>query len=369
MSKETRDTVVDKLDVRGLSLLIFMCVVEFEVFVFARAVIEVSEQDAWISILIGTAFLALNAYIMVLLANRFPRETFFEYCPKIWGKPAALVIKVLYLVYWFTTLMIILKDFSIANETLYLPRTPNLIPILLIGFGAFWAVSYGLTGLVRFFQLMFWFSVLPLLLVVVLGIAEIRLDNFKPVFAHDLFTLVKGGLLFAAIYQGLEIILIAGPFFTETKKMVKPAILGVLAGTFFPFTLGLSAIGSLGVQTVKTSIWSGIDTVSTITLPGFPVERYELFLTMPWLVALFTTICIFLYLVTYGIQQAFGVKHRALTSGIVILLAIAATYPFPDYACAMLFREYLSLATIVFISIIPISTWILAVIRRKGEVG
>lgn len=367
MSKDIRDSVKDKLDVRLLSLLIFMTVVEFEVFTYARAVVKTAEQDFWLAIIAGTSILVVNALVLVKLANRFPKENFFEYCSKVWGRVLGFVIKLAYLLYWFATLSIIFIDFSAANTALFLPRTPKIVPLLLLALGAFWVVSYGLAAVIRFFQIMVLFMVPPLLLVGTLGLSQIDLDNLRPLFSHDPVTILKSGFLFASIYQGLEIILFAGPFLTNPKKMVKPAIIGTIAGTFFPLFLGFSAVGTLGVQNIKYSIWPGIDTVSMIMLPGFPVERYELFLTMPWLIALFTTICIFLYFIGYGIKQTFHLRHRSLTVGVTVLLAIASTYIVPNYAWALKYRENLTLITFMFIAIIPFLTLILAMVRGKED--
>mgnify|MGYP006277454381 FL=1 len=368
MSRKIGDRVVDKFDVRVLGLIIFMSVVEFEVFVFARGVVAISEQDAWISILVGTAFLAINAYILVSLASRFPKENFFEYCPKVWGKPMAGLIKIGYLIYWFVTLSIIIEDFSTANKAVFLPETPVIVPILLLAIGAYWIVCYGLAAVTRFLQLMFIFLVIPLLLVAILGLSQVDIDNLKPFFGHSVGTIVKGGLVFAGIYQGLEIILFAVPFLNNKKKMLKHAVIGVCAGTFFPLVLGISAIGSVGVYSIKESVWPGIDTVSMIALPGFPVERYELFLTMPWLIATFTTICIFLYLLSYGIKEVFHIKYRKVTIALSVLLAVIAARMIPNYAWALKIRNYLTMATFAFIAILPLLTLIVAIVRRKEEV-
>lgn len=368
MSKEIRNQVIDKLDVRALGLITFMTIVEFEIFTYARGVVKVAEQDAWISILIGTVFLVLNAYIMVLLANRYPRENFWEYCPKVWGKTLGFLIQIAYMLYWFATLVIIFEDFSIANEAVFLPKTPEIIPIALLALGAYWIVCYGFTAVVRFLQLMFLFLFIPLTLIAILGFGQIQLDNFQPILGHNLGTILKGAIVFTGIYQGLEVILFAGPFLTNVKKMAWPAIIGAIGGTFFPLILSISAIGSLGVQNLKQSIWPGVDTVSMIMLPGFPVERYELFLTMPWIIALFTTICMILYLLAYGIKETFHLEHRKRIVGLSVVLVVAATFLFPDYAWALKYREILTLATYLFIAILPLLTLILAMVRGKGEV-
>ena len=281
---------LDKLDVRLLTIVIILAVFEFELFSFARGLVELAGQDVWLSVLLGTFALLMVIYLLVKLTGRFPREDLFQYSKRVWGKPLAFIISVSYLLYWFVFLAVLFNDFSLANRLLFLPETPLLIPMMLIGIGALWLAAYGFTALVKFFQLMFPFMAVLLFIVVGLSLKEISFDNFLPVFSNGYVPIFKGALFYLGLFQGVEVILFLAPFLFKPQNAVKPAFLGIGVLSIFAFTSAGAAVGTLGVENVKTTVWPGLATVSIIHLPGFPVERFELFLTLPWLIAIFTTI-------------------------------------------------------------------------------
>lgn len=141
--------------------------------------------------------------------------------------------------------------------------------------------------------------------------------------------------------------------------------MGVNLIIFIALIQSVNAIGILGVDNIEVSVWPGIDTMSVIHFPGFPVERYELFLTLPWLVGIFSTLCVFLYLLSYGIVQTFNIQHRTVVIYLLAAVIVGGTLLFPNYAWTLQARELLNIVTLLFIAVIPVLTLILAVIRKK----
>lgn len=365
MNNSIHDSVTDRLDVRVLIAVLFVSVLEFELFTFSRAIVEVAGQDAWLSILFGGVIVSVNTILLVKLMARFPRENIFQFSGRVWGKPLSLVVIAGYLLYWLVFLTALLEDFSVANQTFFVREAPPILSVILLVIGAAWVVSYGFTAVVRLLQMMLPFILLPLIFIATISAPHIRLENFQPILAGGIMPVFKGAILFAGFLQGLEVILFAGPFLENPKKALKPALIGVNLLLLFPFLQAFNAIGILGVDYINVSVWPGIDTMSAIHFPGFPVERFELFLTLPWLVAIFTTLSVFLYLLSFGVVQTLNMKHRKVIIYLLAGVVAAATYLFPNYAWAMAVREKLNTATLLFISVIPVITLILAVIRKK----
>ncbi len=365
MVKKMRDLVKDKFDVRVIITVIYMTMVEFELFNFAQTVVNIAGNAAWISIILGTIFVSINTYILSKLALRFPDENFFEYCQRIWGKTLTRIIAVGYFLYWFSFISLLLESFSKANQTLFLHETPLIVPLILLILGAIWLVAYGMAPIIRFFQLMLLFVILPLLLLIILSIREIRWDSYLPILGNGIIPILKGALFYGGVFQGLEIILFITPFLNGRKKLIKMSLIGVNITSLMSLILATISIGILGVQGIKESIWPGMDTVGIIQLPGFLIERYELFLTMPWLIGIFTTICIFLYLLAYGIVQVFGCQFRKGIIFAVGVLAVAATYFCPNLAWLMKMRIGITYVTFVFGLFIPLLTLLVAVVKKQ----
>lgn len=366
MIEKTGDEKQDKVDYRIVTIALILGVMEFETYTFTKSVILVAHQNAWVSILLGSFIMVAIVYMLYRLAVRFPEETLFEYCGKVWGNLLGSVIKALYLVFWFAFLIIIVDEFSIANQILFLPSTPPIVPKVILVMGAAWLGSYGMIAILRFFQVVSLFALLPLVLVGLLAIPDLHLENFMPVLSEGVIPIYKGIVQDLGAYQGVELILFLTPFLVKPKKMYRPILWGIGGLTLTGLMLSIISVGILGVENTTISIWPGIATVSAIQLPGFPVERFELFLTISWIVAIFTTICLVLYLFAYGIGQMIHQKlNERLFYLVGICVVLISEWINPSFTLLQQLRQYLNQVNILFILVLPLLTLILAMIRRK----
>ncbi|WP_214659115.1 GerAB/ArcD/ProY family transporter [Candidatus Formimonas warabiya] len=357
----------DRLDPKVLTVLLIVGVIEFELFTFAKGVIEIAKQDAWISVLLGGAFALVITCLMVKLGSRFPKENFFQYSRVVWGKPTALILIFLFILYWFVYLVLLHKETSMANEFFFLKNTPPLVPIALFAIIAAWLVLYGLTAVIRFFQITIWFMILPLLFISLVVFTEIDFKNFLPILPEGFLPVLKGAINYAGVLQGLEIILFALPFLTDAQKALKPALLGTGVVIFFSFVQVFSAIGILGVPHALEAVYPGYEVITRVELPGMYAERLEFFLTLPWIVGVFTTICLFTYLVFYGVCQLFSLRNKKTVVFAGTAFVIVGTTLFPNFAWQIKVRETLNYATLVFTYLIPILTYFVAIVGNRRD--
>ena len=367
VSDEIRDDLRDKLDPKVMATAIIVGVIEFELFTDPKGIAAFAQQDAWLSFLLGGLITTITTYLLVRLASRFPRENLFQFNKKIWGRPIAFVIAVSYLLYWTVYLTLLFQDFSTANKILFLRDTPSLVPMLILAVGAALLVSYGLPAVIRFFQLMLPFLILPLLLIIVLAIRRVELEHFLPVLSNGIMPVLKGAVYFVGVLQGLEIILFLSPFLVDVKKATKPALIGVNSIILIAFAFAVIPIGIMGNENIKESLWPVVETLSLIELPGFPVERFELFLTLPWLIGVFTTMCLFIYLLSFGIIQVFNLRKRKWIIYSVAGFIVLATYVFPNYTWALTARKYFYIPSLLFLYVIPLLTLLISILRAKRD--
>jgi len=369
MSDKIRDSARDKLDPRVFAITIIVALFEFETFTFAKGVVKFAKQDAWISVLLGGLLALTGTYLLIKLGERFPKENFFQFNKKIWGKPLAFIIAAAYLVYWLGYIVILYKDSSMATEFFFLRRTPTLIPMVLFAGVALWLAVYGLTSIVRFFQIFVWFLLLPLIFVSILFLSAVDLKHFFPIMSHGIMPIIKGAVYYAGALQGLEVILFLMPFICDTKRTVKPALIGT--GTVFLITFAhiTGAVGILGVERVQREVYPGVATMTIPEIPGMVGDRYEFFLTLPWIIGVFTTIALFTYLVSDGFSQIFNIKYKKAIVIAVSLLVITGAFLIPNLAWESKLRENLNFVTFSFVYILPIITLIIAAIRKKRGIN
>lgn len=355
----------DKIDPRALIAIVSMAILEYESMSLSGRITKAAGNDAWLSVLIGGLYLFLTTYLLVRLMNRFPEENFFHYSGKVWGRPAAYLITFSYFIFWAAFLTVLWKNSMEINGTFFLPQSPYIILLAIMAMAAIWLVSYGITAVTRFFQFMFPFMVLPLLLVAVLSVRNIELRNFLPFLGAGLLPVLKGAITYAGAVQGLEILLFIGPFLSKPQKAVKPALIGIMIVTAVVFIEIVTAIGTLGVKSTQELIWPNLSALGVLEIPGLPAQRFDLLLSLSALVGGFTTICMTLYLLTYGVAQVFGITRRNAVIYAGAGLTALATYVIPNFAWTMEIRELLNDAALVLISLIPVGTLLIAIVRGK----
>lgn len=367
MDKPMKDNVKEKVDPKIVATLLIVGIVELEVFTVPRKIVEIAGRDAWISVLCGGVIMSLLVYLLICLAARFPRKNFFQYCDEVWGKTLGWPIILAYFLFWSVYLVLLLQEFGWINQIFFLKETPIAIPKLLVAAAAAILVTYGFTAIARFFQLMLLFILLPLLGVLMLTIPNIEWTHFLPFMGNGILPVLKGIFYYLSVLQGMmAIILIFSPFLEKPRDALKPALIGINVIFFLSVIQTVGAIGVLGVENIIESVWPGIDTISVIEMPGFPVERFELWLTIPWFVGIFTSWALFLYFLAYGVMQVFSLNKKKEVIYIVTVALFLVGYLIPSYAWAMQMRIWILMATLVLVYLIPTLTYILALLRRKG---
>lgn len=369
MMKKRKDLFEDKLHTSALVPLLILTIVEYEVFTFSKATVTVAQQDAWLSILIGAMIGSVFVYLFVKLAARFPNMNYFQYLQIVWGKPLGFLISILYLTFWVIFLSSIFYETILANMLLFLPQTPTIIPLALFALSLIWLVSYGLVPIIRFFQVLLPFLAIPLFLLTILFLTTIKFEYFLPVLANGFLPVLKGSFYFLGAYQGPEVLLFAAPFFLHIKKGAKPAILAYNITAFFGWSNTAAAIGILGVANLKESILPGIGVVNRLELPGFAVERFGLLLTLPWLIAIYTTLAIYLYLLCSNTFQLFKLQRRIWIIILITVIPVTLAYFLPNESWHESLRKYLTVVTVPIVYIFPVLTLLLAVVRKKGRVA
>ncbi|RYD03692.1 hypothetical protein N752_18260 [Desulforamulus aquiferis] len=83
-----------------------------------------SQQDAWISILMGALPLVVGIYSMHLIGSRFPDLTFAEYCEIILGKWPGKLLALVFVVYSLAFAAIVTRLFVNILKIYLFPETP-----------------------------------------------------------------------------------------------------------------------------------------------------------------------------------------------------------------------------------------------------
>lgn len=210
--------------------------------------------------------------------------------------------------------------------------------VLTVLFAGGYGIIRGLECRARMYEVLFWFLIVPLLFVMILGTFEVKADYWLPVFACGWRSFGLGVLLSMAAMSPALISVLFLPFCAEQEKAVRAASRAVLAAGIFDAVLYLLLLGVFQWKFLSQLRYPAISLMAVVQMPGDLFERQDALMTAIWffcLFALFHSLCHYgaLYLQKFwrgtgnlakasgkGKRQVIIVMVLVLIAGLVFLL-------------------------------------------------
>lgn len=278
--------------------MILMTVLGMSVLVFPRNMGEVAGRDGiWVT-LIMIVLISIIVYLMTLLGQWYPGDSYVEYTAKILGsKRFPLLGKILHIpfliffgVIWLFLVAYVLRAFGEVVVSTILPRTPlEIIMIIFLLTGAVVA-SFPSEVIVKFNELLFPLIIIPFIFIVIGVVQNGELINFFPLFQIDWRAILQKTSNLFGDFAGYSIILILMAHYQQPEKAVRSHLLGfIVAGLIF-WGVFAASLGVFGINEMNRLTAPTFETVRLISLPFLIFERLESVTIALWMVASFTTL-------------------------------------------------------------------------------
>ncbi|RKD31386.1 GerAB/ArcD/ProY family transporter [Thermohalobacter berrensis] len=326
----------------------------------------VGTPDIWLAVLLGGLIVLVFGYIVAKLSQRFPDKTFFEYSLDITGKSIGYLINIFIVVYF--TLLAAYEARILAEliRTYLLSRTPiEVIITIFISVGVYLVVG-GINPLVRIFEFFFPIVVFLFLFTMFIGLSIFELENLRPVLGQGIMPVLKGVQATALSYLGFEIMLIFTSFMEKPKDAVKATFIGISLTIVCYLITVVVAIGGLTVKEAQSLTWPTAAVAAEGEIPGAFLERFEVFFTIMWTLAIFTTYAIAHYISGLGLGQIFKRNINPFIYGLVPVIYIIAMAP-QNLNTVFQLGDILSYMAILTSGIIPTTLLLIAMIRGIGN--
>ncbi|MDT0121999.1 endospore germination permease [Paenibacillus sp. RRE4] len=331
--------------------------------------IAVAKQDAWISILLSSMFSVGLAYVLTRISIMYPNESLISYAPKIMGKFLGHVIILIYVLYWFTVLGIILRQYGDFMIGTILQLTPVIIPIVGMLIVAAYVTYAGIEVLARCSEVLGPLILLGIMVPLLLNISQIQLDNLQPIIMDNTFTVLLKGALPTASFLGDNILLMMIlPFVADPQKGVRGALLGSVVAGLFTLLSAMQCIAIFGYSTASRQTYPFLNLVRFISF-GF-LQNLDAIVVAIWIMGIFIKVSLYLFAASYGTAQWLGVKRWRsfifIASPIAIILSML---PRNFVDSSILFPKLVAVPfnlPVVFI-LLPLLLWIVALIRNRKK--
>lgn len=227
-------------------------------------------------------YLKLLRYLLKGMKTSYP-DFLKQKCGKVcgyvlWGGYFLyFILMASYTAYLFSTLML---SGLVENISFYLV----LLLILLL---AFYGMAGGIEGRARVYEMLFWFLMIPLFLMLFAACREVKPAYWSPVFVADGKEVLSGSYYVLFCYSMVSIVLFLKEYVADRKKCVGAAEKAVwFSGGVFA-ALYLILIGLFGVEALAQMKFPAVTMMSRVQITGGFLKRTDAFMFSIWFFTLY----------------------------------------------------------------------------------
>lgn len=227
-------------------------------------------------------YLKLLRYLLKGMKTSYP-DFLKQKCGKVcgyvlWGGYFLyFILMASYTAYLFSTLML---NGLVENVSFYLV----LLLILLL---AFYGMAGGIEGRARVYEILFWFLMIPLFLMLFAACREVKPAYWSPVFVADGKEVLNGSYYVFFCYSMVSIVLFLKEYVSDEKKHISAAEKAVwFSGGVFA-ALYLILIGLFGVEALAQMKFPAVTMMSRVQVTGGFLKRTDAFMFSIWFFTLY----------------------------------------------------------------------------------
>ena len=227
-------------------------------------------------------YLKLLRYLLKGMKTSYP-DFLKQKCGKVcgyvlWGGYFLyFILMASYTAYLFSTLML---NGLVENVSFYLV----LLLILLL---AFYGMAGGIEGRARVYEILFWFLMIPLFLMLFAACREVKPAYWSPVFVADGKEVLSGSYYVLFCYSMVSIVLFLKEYVADRNKCVGAAEKAVwFSGGVFA-ALYLILIGLFGVGALAQMKFPAVTMMSRVQVTGGFLKRTDAFMFSIWFFTLY----------------------------------------------------------------------------------
>lgn len=227
-------------------------------------------------------YLKLLRYLLKGMKTSYP-DFLKQKCGKVcgyvlWGGYFLyFILMASYTAYLFSTLML---NGLVENISFYLV----LLLILLL---AFYGMAGGIEGRARVYEMLFWFLMIPLFLMLFAACREVKPAYWSPVFVADGKEMLNGSYYVFFCYSMVSIVLFLKEYVSDDKKHISAAekAVGFSGGVFA--VLYLILLGLFGVDALAQMKFPAVTMMSRVQVTGGFLKRTDAFMFSIWFFTLY----------------------------------------------------------------------------------
>lgn len=358
----------NKISIRQIKILVILNMFSNTSLILPRLATEIAAEDGWIIVIGGAIVSLVYVYIITTLVKMFPGRDIMTYTELIFSRPVALVIGGIFCIKLVILAGLEIRIFGELVKQTLLRDTPIEIIVITMLFVVAYLTRKGFEARARMAELLIFIIVIPLILIFLFAVPDIKMYHISPVFMMDMKTFFYGSFLMSMIYSGLELLLLSAPFVNKPQNIPKAAFVSVIFVAVLNGAICLLTIGSFGPIETSRQLWPVMSIMQTIHLPGSLIQRQDALMVSFWIMTVFLLINGYMFFSTYLIKKMTRLKEQNFLVlpllPIIYLISLMPDNIVETYGWIRLMTRYVS---ILFLLPIPLILLIAAKLKGIGE--
>lgn len=355
---------IEKVSFFNLTLLFIMSVGLLNHVTIIPALLETAKRDAWLSILAAAFIFSLWVYLVVYISKGTEQQNMYLWVKQHAGKFAAYVLALCLIIFLFFMVVVTLTDLMLWTHIMYLPRTPQLVIVLVFITLCFIAALTNLLTLSILSGLLLPFVIILGYFVFAANLPEKDYTLLFPLFENGLYPALQGILYSGA---GLAEVFIIIFMQHRLKKPVRYRYMVLLVLILAYLTLGptTGAIAVFGPIEAAFKRFPAFELWSIVSI-GKYFEHVDFLSIYQWLAGAFIRITLALYILVDVFQIPKGKKRTLTLISFIIFVILVIELQFSDMEfIEFLLHIYLPVSLIFLVTLSLILSLIVFWVKNK----
>ena len=283
------------------------------------------KQDSWISIILAVILTIPLAMMYARTLSLFPGNDVFDISRIVFGKVIGKIFSILFIMFAFFLATIVLKVFGFFINTMSLPETPQIIPMIMLGILTTFGVKEGIESLSRWSEFFLNFLVAYVVITFSLLLNKMDINNILPVMYNGVKPVIVGAIS-GITYPFAEtvVMLMVFPNLKTRKSPYKVFLWSLFISGILVFTATLRSLLTLGSEAANLYFPPYVIT-GRINIGDF-LQRLEILVAIVLLIAGYMQIATCILAACRGIAKLFECDDYRFIVWPVSLIMINYSY-------------------------------------------
>lgn len=319
--------IIERISSRQFTWLIVSVLVSTSTILIPGIIIFNAKQNAWLALLSATAVVTAGIMLNLSLAKRFPGQAIFQYAQIILGPWLGKLVGLFYGLTCLYMAAIYLSVFTQFIKITILQETPLWALALGLSLLAVYSAWLGIEPIARANDLVFPFSILVIVILLLLSIPEGEIYRALPVYQLNYSEILKGVFPGTACLAEVFFIFILAPAINKPEELKSASLKGILLAGVFMTVVTQTILFELGIYRASVYLFPLHRIAGELKIMDV-FEHFGAVVLSAWLLINSIKIGVFTYCYAICTAEAVGRKnYRTVLLPALIAIPLIALAP------------------------------------------